>query len=46
MDNMRLRELVETMSSYLEDNDLLDDYCEDRGIEFSEEEKEYLFYCS
>ena len=40
---LRMRELVETMSSYLSDNDLLEDYKEDRDIEFSLEEEKYLF---
>ncbi len=40
---LRMRELVETMSSYLSDNDLLEDYKEDRYIEFSPEEEKYLF---
>lgn len=40
---LRMRELVETMSSYLSDNDLLEDYKEDRDIEFSPEEEKYLF---
>lgn len=43
MSNARKTELVELMSSYLYDNELLDDFCDDRGVEFDDEEKEYLF---
>ena len=42
MSNMRFMELAEVAISYLYDNDLLDDFCEDRGVELSDEEKEYF----
>ena len=42
MDYQRKMELLEQVVSYLIDNDLLEDFCEDRNIEFSDEEKEYF----
>ena len=42
MTNIRKTELLEQVMSYLIDHDLLDDFCEDRDIEFSDEEKEYF----
>ena len=42
MTNIRKTELLEQVMSYLIDNDLLEDFCEDRNIEFSDEEKEYF----
>ena len=42
MDEMRLREIAEQAISYLKDNDLLEDFMEDRDIEFDDEEKEYF----
>ena len=42
MTNIRKTELLEKAISYLIDNDLLEDFCEDRDIEFSDEENEYF----
>ena len=39
---MTLRELAEQAISYLSDNDLLEDFLEDRDIEFTEEDEEYF----
>lgn len=38
----RMRELAETAISYINDNDMISDFCEDRGIEFTDEEKSYF----
>lgn len=42
MDYQRKMELMEMAISYLIDNDLLEDFCEEKDIEFSDEEKEYF----
>lgn len=42
MDEIRVRELAELAISYLFDNDLLDDFCEDRSVELTEKEREYF----
>ena len=42
MTQMRKTEIMEKAISYLIDNDLLEDFCEDRDIEFDSEEKEYF----
>ena len=38
----RMRELAETAISYLNDEDMINDYLEDCGIELSDEEKSYF----
>ncbi len=38
----RMREIAETAISYLDDEDMLREFCDDRGIEFTEEEKSYF----
>lgn len=38
----RMRELAETAISYLNDEFMLNEFMEDRGIEFTEEEKSYF----
>lgn len=38
----RMRELAETAISYLNDEDMLDEYMDDRYIDFTKEEKEYF----
>ena len=40
--DIRMRELAETAISYLNDEDMINDFLEDRGIELSEEEKSYF----
>lgn len=42
MTQVRKTEIMEEAISYLIDNDLLEDFCEDRDIEFENEEKEYF----
>lgn len=42
MTDLRITELMEKAISYLIDNDLLEDFCEDRDIEFENEEKKYF----
>ena len=42
MDIMKLTEIAEKAISYLYDNDLLEDFLEDRYIELDEEEKAYF----
>ena len=42
MDEIRVRELAELAISYLFDNGLLDDFCEDRSVELTENEREYF----
>ena len=42
MDYKRKMELMEQAISYLIDNDLLKDLCEEKDIEFSDEENEYF----
>lgn len=38
----RMEELATTAISYLDDEDMLREFCDDRGIEFYEEEKSYF----
>ena len=38
----RAREIAEQAISYLQDNDLLEDFLEDRDVELSDEEYEYF----
>ena len=38
----RLREIAEQAVSYLADNDMLEDFLEDRDIQLTEEEAEYF----
>ena len=38
----RAREIAEQAISYLQDNDLLEDFLEDRDVELSNEEYEYF----
>lgn len=38
----RAREIAEKAISYLQDNDLLEDFLEDRDVELSDEECEYF----
>ena len=38
----RAREIAEQAISYLQDNDLLEDFLEDRDIDLSNEEYEYF----
>lgn len=38
----RMLEFIENAVSYLKDNDLLDDFLEDRYLELTEEEKSYF----
>lgn len=38
----RAREIAEQAISYLQDNDLLEDFLEDRDVELSNEEFEYF----
>lgn len=40
--DFRFRELAEIAISYLNDEYMLNEFCEDRGIEFDEEEKSYF----
>ena len=40
--DIRMRELAEMAISYLDDEDMLTEFMEDRGIEFSEDEKTYF----
>lgn len=40
--DMRMRELAENSISYLNDECMLDEFLEDRGIELTEEEKSYF----
>lgn len=40
--DLRMKEFAEQAISYLNDNDLIDDFVEDRDIDFSEKEKEYF----
>ena len=40
--DIRMRELAEASISYIYDNDMLEDFMEDRSIELSEKEKSYF----
>ena len=40
--DIRMRELAETAISYIKDRDELEDFCDEWGIEFDEEEKSYF----
>lgn len=42
MTETEIRYLMETAMSYIMDNDLLEDFLEDRDIDMSTEMKEYL----
>lgn len=42
MGYMRLQEIAEKAMSYMNENDLLEDFLEDTGIDLDEEEKEYF----
>lgn len=42
METLRTKELLENAISYLKDNDLLDDFLEDRYLELTESEKAYF----
>ena len=39
----RFKEIAESALSYLADNDLLDDFLEDRDIDLDDDEREYFF---
>ena len=40
--NAEFREIAENAISYLYDNDLLEDFLEDRGIELDKDKREYF----
>ena len=40
--DMRMRELAELAISYLDDENLIEDFAEDRDVEFNDSEKEYF----
>ena len=39
----RLLELVETMAAFIADNDMVEEYEEEYGVDFSNKERDYLF---
>lgn len=43
--NAEFREIAENAISYLYDNDLLEDFLEDRGIELDKDKREYFGIC-
>lgn len=42
MNDARVREIAEQAISYLQDNDLLEDFLEDRDLDLTAEECEYF----